>query len=92
VWPRTPIGGRPAVYRSRDGGASWQRLDQGLPREQAWFTVKRQAMASDGGTPTGVYFGTTSGEVWGSADEGERWRCLRMHLPEIFALETASVP
>lgn len=90
VWPRVPIGGRPAAYRSRDAGASWQRLDRGLPPEQGWFTVKRQAMAVDAGEPVGVYFGTTGGEVWASLDEGDAWRCLRTHLPEILSLETAA--
>jgi hypothetical protein len=69
VWPRTAIGGKPAVYESRDAGESWQRLDRGLPREQAWLTVKRQAMTSDTLDPVGLYFGTTSGEVWGSFGE-----------------------
>src|SRR5208337_3761925 len=59
VWPRTPPGGRPAVYRSRNGGASWQRLDRGLPRTHAWFTVLRQAMCADERTRVGLYFGTT---------------------------------
>ena len=90
VWPRTAPGGRPAVYRSRDGGKSWKRQDQGLPRSQAWWTVKRQAMTSDHRDPTGIYFGTTSGEVWGSRDEGRSFRCLARHLPEIYAVEAAA--
>jgi hypothetical protein len=90
VWPRTSPRGRPAVYRSRDGGRSWRRLDQGLPKSQAWWTVKRQAMTADRRDPAGVYFGTTSGEVWGSRDEGRTWRCLARHLPHIYALEAAA--
>ncbi len=92
VWPRTPIDGRPAVYRSRDAGGSWERQDGGLPASQAWFTVKRQALTADDGDPVGLYFGTTSGEVWASADEGESWQCLRLHLPHIYALEAARLP
>jgi len=87
VWPRTSPGGRPAAYRTRDGGKSWRRLDRGLPPRDAWWTVKRQAMAGDGRDPVGLYLGTTSGEVWWSRDEGARWACLARHLPEIYALE-----
>src|SRR5207244_1465598 len=47
VWPRTSPGGRPALYVTRDAGASWQRQDRGFPAEQAWWTVKRQAMCTD---------------------------------------------
>jgi len=89
VWPRVPIDGKPAVYGSRDAGGSWRRLDQGLPRAQAWYTVKRQAMCGDGLDPLGLYFGTTGGEVWASFDEGERWHCLCLHLPHIYSVEAA---
>jgi len=89
VWPRVSPGGRPAVYATRDAGASWQRLDAGLPREQAWFTVKRQSFSADPLTPVGLYFGTTSGAVWASADEGAHWRPLARDLPEIYAVEAA---
>jgi len=88
VWPRTSPGGRPAVYHTRDAGVSWIRQDTGLP-ERGWFTVKRQAMTLDACDPAGVYFGTTSGEIWGSADEGLNWRNLAAHLPEIYAVELA---
>lgn len=91
VWPRTSPEGVPAVYATRDGGNSWGRLDAGLPSEQAWWTVKRQAMTADASDPVGLYFGTTSGEVWASRDEGRRWTCLARHLPEIYAVETAQV-
>ena len=77
------------MYRSVNGGKSWQRQARGLPASQAWFTVKRQAMSADTGDPVGVYFGTTSGEVWASRDEGRTWKCLAAHLPEIYALEAA---
>lgn len=86
VWPRTSPGGRPAAYVTRDAGASWTRQDRGLP-ERGWFTVKRQAMTTDAADPVGVYFGTTSGEVWGSTDEGESWGALAGHLPEIYSVE-----
>jgi photosystem II stability/assembly factor-like uncharacterized protein len=89
VWPRTSPDGRPAVYRTRDAGKSWQRQDAGLPAEQAWLTVKRQCMAVDERDPVGVYFGTTNGDVWASADEGASWRCIAPHLPHVFSLEAA---
>ena len=88
VWPRTSPDGKPAAFVTRDAGASWSRLDRGLP-EKAWFTVKRQAMTVDDLDPVGVYFGTTSGEVWASNDEGQSWRCVARHLPEIYSLEFA---
>ncbi|MCZ6889334.1 MAG: glycosyl hydrolase [Gammaproteobacteria bacterium] len=90
VWPRTSPGGRPAVYATRDAGKSWQRQENGLP-ERGWFTVKRQSLSVDHEDSAGVYFGTTSGEVWGSADEGEHWRCLAQHLPEIYSIEAVEI-
>jgi len=89
VWPRISPGGRPAVYRTRDAGRSWQRCAAGLPAEQAWYTVLRQAMSADSHDPLGVYLGATCGEVWGSIDEGEHWSCLASHLPFLLSLEAA---
>ncbi|MDD9936549.1 MAG: hypothetical protein OXT09_23260 [Myxococcales bacterium] len=89
VWPRTAVRGKPAVYRTRDGGQAWQRQDNGLPREQAWLTVMRQAMVVDACKTIGVYFGTTQGELWASRDEGASWRCIARHLPRIYAVEVA---
>lgn len=91
VWPRTSPGGVPSVYVTRNGGSSWRRLDAGFPERQAWWTVKRQAMTADARDPVGLYFGTTSGELWTSRDEGERWTCVARHLPEIYALEAAEL-
>ncbi len=89
VWPRTSPQGKPSVYVSRNGGRTWKRLDSGLPESQAWWTVKRQAMTADAQDPVGLYFGTTSGELWMSRNEGERWTCMARHLPEIYSVETA---
>ncbi|WP_240745838.1 MULTISPECIES: glycosyl hydrolase [Cupriavidus] len=89
VWPRVSPGGHPAAYVTRDGGETWQRQDRGLPPEQGWFTVKRQAMATDRHGPVGVYFGTTGGEIWASVDEGEHWRCIASHLPQVYAVSVA---
>lgn len=91
VWPRTSPAGKPAVYGTRDAGQSWQRLDTGLPPSQAWWTVKRQAMCADTEEPLGLYFGTTSGELWLGRDEGATWSCIARHLPEIYAVEAASL-
>ncbi len=91
VWPRTSPQGLPAAYGTRNGGKTWQRLDAGLPASQAWWTVKRQAMTSDAQDPVGLYFGTTSGELWMSRDEGARWSCIASHLPEIYAVEAAEL-
>ena len=91
VWPRVSPGGRPAAYGTRDAGASWRRLDAGLPAEQAWFTVKRQALCADPLDPVGLYFGTTGGEVWASFDEGARWKSLFAHLPHVYSVEAALV-
>jgi photosystem II stability/assembly factor-like uncharacterized protein len=88
VWPRTSPEGKPSVYVTRNGGRTWQRLDKGMPREQTWWTVKRQAMCADGGDPVGLYFGTTGGELWASRDEGAQWKCLARGLPEIYAVES----
>jgi len=91
VWPRTSPDGVPCAYVTRDGGKTWQRLDSGLPRNQAWWTVKRQAMAADARDPVGLYFGTTSGELWMSGNEGKKWSAIAQHLPEIYAVETAEL-
>jgi hypothetical protein len=90
VWPRMPIAGKPAAYRTRDAGATWERQAQGLPPAQGWFTVKRQAMSADSMDPLGLYFGTTGGEVWGSFDEGGQWQCIVRHLPHIYSVEAAA--
>jgi len=91
VWPRTSPEGKPAVYATYNGGKTWQRLDAGLPESKGWWTVKRQAMTADVSDPVGLYFGTTSGELWMSRDEGRRWACIARHLPEIYAVEAAGL-
>jgi hypothetical protein len=85
-WPRTSPGGKPAVYVTCDGGTSWQRRDVGLPAEQAWWTVKRQAMCADAHDPVGLYLGNTGGEVWASDDEAASFHCLFRHLPHIYSV------
>ena len=89
VWPRTSPGGKPAVYVTRNAGKSWTRLENGLPPGQGWFTVFRQSMTADRRDPLGLYFGTTSGEVWASRDEGASWKNIARHLPRIQSVESA---
>ena len=91
VWPRVSVAGKPAVYRSQDAGATWQRQANGLPEAHAWFTVKRQAMSADQQSKVGLYFGTTCGEVWASFDEGGKWHCLMLHLPHIYSVDAYSL-
>ena len=89
VWPRVSPGGKPAVYKTRNAGKTWARLSTSFPKSQAWWTVKRQAMTADAHEPVGLYFGTTSGEVWASRTDGDRWTCVARHLPEIYSVEAA---
>jgi photosystem II stability/assembly factor-like uncharacterized protein len=92
LWPRTSPAGIPATYRTRDGGASWERLDGGLPRSDAWFTVYRQAMDADADERrTGLYFGTTGGSLWASRDSGESWSAISEHLPRIHSVRVATL-
>lgn len=80
-----------AVWRTRDGGRSWQDLREGLPQENAFFGVLRQAMATDVMEPAGVYFGTSGGALFASNDEGDSWSCVASHLPSISSVETMVV-
>jgi photosystem II stability/assembly factor-like uncharacterized protein len=84
---RFPPDAAAAVWRSRDGGRTWTDMRAGLPQEACYFTVLRQAMARDERNPAGVYFGTNSGSVFGSLDEGETWQELARHLPTILSVE-----
>ena len=92
IWPRTSPGGKPAAYRTTDGGHTWVRQDGGFPREHGYFTVQRQAMTCDGQNPLGLYIGTTGGQIWGSQDEGQSWSKLADALPEILAVEAVHLP
>ncbi|HEU4456604.1 MAG TPA: hypothetical protein VFR81_26290 [Longimicrobium sp.] len=79
------------VYRTRDAGASWHPLTEGLPQEDAYETVLRDALATDGGDPAGIYFGTRGGRLFGSADEGESWREIEGALPPIVCVKAAVI-
>lgn len=89
---RFPPDAAAAVWRSTDGGDTWQDMRAGLPQEGCFFTVLRQAMAGDTSDPAGVYFGTNSGSVFGSLDGGENWDEIIRHLPTILAVEALDHP
>jgi photosystem II stability/assembly factor-like uncharacterized protein len=76
-----------AVWRTTDRGETFTRGDAGLPQEDAYLSVLREAMARDTLDPVGVTFGTKTGQLWHSSDEGESWRLLTANLPEIWAVE-----
>lgn len=84
---RFPPDARAAVWKSADGGQNWQAKRNGLPQENCFFTVLRQAMAGDTAEPAGLYFGTNSGSVFASFDEGETWDELTAHMPTILSVE-----
>ncbi|HWE91003.1 MAG TPA: exo-alpha-sialidase [Pseudonocardiaceae bacterium] len=88
---RFPPHGRCRVYRSEDAGAAWTALDRGLPQEGFWSIVLRDALSTDDGAPAGVYFGTRSGEVFASRDEGESWQRIAEHLPDVLCVRAAVV-
>ena len=89
---RYPPDARALVWRSSDGGATWQPFGAGLPERNCFFTVLRQAMATDRHQPTGVYFGTNSGSVFASHDQGETWTEAAQHLPTVLCVETLTRP
>jgi len=88
---RTMPDGQAAVWRTRDAGSSWQRLDKGLPQEDAHVGVLREGMAIDGYDQPGLYFGTSTGQVFASADEGDSWAEIASYLPGIASIEVAVV-
>lgn len=83
--------GRFRVYRSRNGGRSWQALTRGLPQKNAWLLVLRHAATADTCDDTGIYVGATTGEIFYSTNAGDSWQQLPANLPPILSLETAVV-
>jgi photosystem II stability/assembly factor-like uncharacterized protein len=80
------------VYRSRTGGNEWEPLTRGLPQEHCYVNVLRDAMAVDGLDPGGVYFGTTGGQVYASADAGDSWTAIVHDLPAVLSVEAQTLP
>ena len=83
--------GKLRVYRTRDAGDSWEALTRGLPQQDALETVLRDALDTDPLNPAGLYFGTRSGQLWGSADGGASWSLIRAGLPPIVCVKAAVV-
>ena len=88
---RTCPDGAPAVWRSENGGGSWQRLDRGFPDRDTYLTVLRDAMDADDIEPPALYMGCTTGQLWIGREGGEHWSCLFDSLPPINCVKAASV-
>lgn len=82
---------RAAVWRTHDRGDTWVRAADGLPQRDAYLSVLREAMARDTLDPVGITFGTKTGQLWHSSDEGVTWRQLTANLPEIWAVEAVVI-
>jgi photosystem II stability/assembly factor-like uncharacterized protein len=84
--------GRLRVYRSRTGGHEWEPLTSGLPQENCYVNVLRDAMAVDSLDECGLYFGTTGGQVYASADSGDSWAPIVRDLPAVLSVEVQTLP
>jgi hypothetical protein len=89
---RIPPDAKPRIWRSRDAGATWTALSEGLPSDSFYAAVMRDGFCADEGTPTGLYFGSRDGCVWGSHDAGETWDLLASHLPDVMCVKAARLP
>ena len=87
-----PPDGKLRVYRSRSGGNEWEPLTKGLPQENCYVNVLRDAMAVDSLDSCGVYFGTTGGQVYASADAGDSWTAIARDLPAVLSVEVQTLP
>jgi photosystem II stability/assembly factor-like uncharacterized protein len=86
-----PPDGKLRVYRSRAGGNEWEALTNGLPQRDCYVNVLRDAMAVDSLDPCGVYFGTTGGQVYASADSGDTWKAIVRDLPAVLSVEVQTL-
>ncbi|MBV9878453.1 MAG: exo-alpha-sialidase [Verrucomicrobia bacterium] len=87
-----PPEGKLRVYRSRSGGNDWEALTKGLPQKDCYVNVLRDAMAVDALYPCGVYFGTTGGQVYVSAENGDSWNPIVRDLPAVLSVEVQTLP
>ena len=87
-----PPDGKLRVYRSRSGGHEWEPLTKGLPQQHCYVNVLRDAMAVDTLDECGVYFGTTGGQVYASADAGDTWTAIVRDLPPVLSVEVQTLP
>jgi len=87
-----PPEGKLRVYRSRTGGHEWEALTKGLPQRDCYVNVLRDAMAVDSLDSCGIYFGTTGGQVYASADSGDTWASIVRDLPAVLSVEVQTLP
>ncbi len=87
---RHPVDNRCRVFRSSDAGGTWEPLSRGLPEEPFYPVVLRDAMCADDADPAGVYFGTRSGEVYASRDDGDSWSPVVAHLPDVLCVRAVT--
>ena len=87
-----PPDGKLRVFRSRTGGNEWEGLTKGLPQQDCYVNVLRDAMSVDSLEPSGVYFGTTGGQVYASADSGDSWNAIVRDLPAVLSVEAQTLP
>jgi photosystem II stability/assembly factor-like uncharacterized protein len=87
-----PPDGKLRVYRSRTGGQQWEELTKGLPQRDCYVNVLRDAMSVDSLDSCGIYFGTTGGQVYGSADGGDTWKAIVHDLPAVLSVEAQTLP
>jgi photosystem II stability/assembly factor-like uncharacterized protein len=87
-----PPDGKLRVYRSRTGGEEWEPLTKGLPQENCYVNVLRDAMAVDSLDSCGIYVGTTGGDVYASSDSGDSWTAIAQNLPAVCSVEVQTLP
>ena len=87
-----PPEGKLRVYRSRTGGNEWEALTKGLPQSDCYVNILRSALAIDSHDSCGIYFGTTGGQVYASADSGDSWATIASNLPAVLSVEVQTLP